>query len=166
MITTPRKPWGRRTMALVTAMTLALPATAAAAAPAPAAPASVPAVAAAPASSAGQVAPTATACPGSRIVHKPIKVGRRTVAWLNVYHDRGSGTKCAETAHTGPSWGVWAYTEVEIWTRSSSSGVSGDYRYRTGPASIGGANGVCVGARGIIEWRGAMRGTPVHQLCG
>ncbi|MFC4629105.1 hypothetical protein ACFO6V_12735 [Promicromonospora alba] len=162
MITTPRKPWGRRTMALVTALTLALPATAAAAAPAPAAPA----VAAAPASSAGQVGSMATACPGSRIVHKPIKVGRRTVAWLNVFHDRGSGIKCAETAHTGPSWGRWAYTEVDIWTRSGSSSVGGDYRYRTGPASIGGANGVCVGARGTIEWRGAMRVTTVHQLCG
>lgn len=162
MITTPRKPWGRRTMALVTALTLALPATAAAAAPAPAAPA----VAAAPVPSAGQVASMATACPGSRIVHKPIKVGRRTVAWLNVFHDRSSGIKCAETAHTGPSWGRWAYTEVDIWTRSSSSSVGGDYRYRTGPASIGGANGVCVGTRGTIEWRGAMRVTTARSLCG
>lgn len=162
MITTPRKPWGRRTMALVTALTLALPATAAAAAPAPAAPA----VAAAPVPSAGQVASMATACPGSRIVHKPIKVGRRTVAWLNVFHDRSSGIKCAETAHTGPSWGRWAYAEVDIWTRSSSSSVGGDYRYRTGPASIGGANGVCVGTRGTIEWRGAMRVTTARSLCG
>ncbi len=162
MITTPRKPWGRRTMALVTALTLALPATAAAAAPAPAAPAA----AAAPVPSAGQVASMATACPGSHIVHKPIKVGRRTVAWLNVFHDRSSGIKCAETAHTGPSWGRWAYTEVDIWTRSSSSSVGGDYRYRTGPASIGGANGVCVGTRGTIEWRGAMRVTTARSLCG
>lgn len=162
MITTPRKPWGRRTMALITALTLTLPATAAAAAPAPVGPA----VVSAPASSAGQVASMATACPGSRVVHKPIKVGRRTVAWLNVFHDRDSGVKCAETEHTGPSWGRWAYTEIDIWSRDGAASVGGDTRYRTGPASVGGANGVCIGTRGTIEWRGAMRVTTARPLCG
>nr|BFF19169.1 hypothetical protein GCM10025730_26900 [Promicromonospora thailandica] len=112
------------------------------------------------------VAPAASACPGTRIVKKAIKSGTHTVAWLNVYHDRGSGRKCAVTSHAGQSWGKWAYTKVDIWTKNGSSGVSGDYRYRTGPASIGGANGVCVGARGTITWAGKARVVTARMLCG
>jgi hypothetical protein len=169
MITTLRKPWGKRAMALVTALTLALPGAAAAAAPASAAPASAApaasAVRAMPAAAA-PVAPMAAACPGNRIVHKAIKAGGRTVGWLNVFHDRGSDTKCAVTAHSGLTWGKWAYTTVDIWTRNGSVGVSGDYRYRTGPVSMGDADGVCVGAKGGIKWGGQMRVATARMLCG
>ncbi|GHH68852.1 hypothetical protein [Promicromonospora soli] len=168
MITALRRPWGKRAMALATAFTLVLPVSAAAAVPAGAAPATVaapatPTVVAAPEAPA---APMAAPCPGNRIVHKPIKLNGYKIAWLNVFYNRSTGTKCAVTAHTGSTWGRWAYTQVRVWSSSSSSSVGGDYRYRTGPASVGGVRGVCVSARGSIDWRGQTRTTTVHGLCG
>ena len=156
MITTPRRPWSKRVAVLLTAAALALPVTAtvpAAAAPAPSA------VVAAPS------APTAAGCSGTRIVAKPIKLHGHKIAWLYVYYNRSTDTKCALTRHAGASWGKWAYTQVRIWNASSSSSVGGDYRYRTGPASIGNADGVCVAARGSIDWRGATRTATVVDIC-
>ncbi|MFE7503792.1 hypothetical protein [Promicromonospora sp. NPDC057488] len=160
MITALRRTWGRQAVTLVTALTVALPVTAAAAVPAAASPVQSVATQTTPA------AAMATACSGNRIVHKAIKVGSATVAWLNVFHDRSSGTKCAITSHSSRTWGKWAYTQVDIWTRSSASSVGGDYRYNTGPASVGGVNGVCAGAKGSIKWRGKTRVVTVHSLCG
>lgn len=164
MITALRRAWGRQAVTWVTALTVVLPVTAVATVPAAASPVQSTAARAMPA--APPAAPTAAACPGTRIVHKAIKAGSATVAWLNVFHDRSSGTKCAVTAHSGRTWGKWAYTKVDVWTRNGSSGVGGDYRYRTGPASIGGANGVCVGAKGSIKWGGTMRVATARMLCG
>ena len=159
MITTPRTSWSKRAAVLLTAAALALPVTAAAV-PAAAAPVA-PAVVAAPAAPAEAVA---AACPGRRVVHKPIKLRGHIIGWLNVY-STGS-TKCAVTMHAGSTWGRWAWTRAEIWSSNSSSVVAGDYRYRTGRASVGGVSGVCVSAQGAIDWRGSTRTATVHGLCG
>ncbi|WP_207211987.1 hypothetical protein [Promicromonospora panici] len=160
MITALRRPWGKRAMALVTAVTLALPVAGAAAVPATAAPA--PTVAAAPEAPA---APTGIGC-GERIVHKGIHAGGRRVAWLDVYYNRSTDAKCAVTVHTGPSWGVTANTAVRMTSGRLMSGTSGTYAYRTDRVVFSNVDGVCVAAQGGIYWRGDWRTTTVRGLCG
>ncbi len=161
MITALRRPWGKGAVALLTALSLALPVTAAAAAPAAAAPATT-AVAAAPEAPA---TPMAAGC-GSRIVHTGIHAGGRRVAWLDVYYNRNTGAKCAITVHTGPSWGVTTHTAVRLTSANISAGSGGTAAYRTSRVVLGGVDGVCVAAQGGIAWRGEMRTTTVRGLCG
>jgi len=158
MITALRRPWGKGAVALMTALTLALPVTAAAAVPAVAAPATT-AAAGAPAT------PMAAGC-GERIVHKGIHAGGRRVAWLDVYYNRSTGAKCAITVHTGPSWGVTTHTAVRLTSANLSAGSGGPAAYRTSRVVLGGVDGVCVAAQGGIAWRGEMRTTTVRGLCG
>ncbi|GAA4698485.1 hypothetical protein APR04_005437 [Promicromonospora umidemergens] len=162
MITAPRRATSKLAIALLATFSLTLPATAVAAVPAAPAPVA-PVVAAAPSA---PVSALASVCPGKRIVHKPIKLNGYKIGWLNVYYSRSKGTKCGVVMHAGASWGKTAYTQVQVWNAYSSSFSGGDYRYRTGKASVGGVRGECVSAQGLMDWRGKTRTATVHGLCG
>lgn len=141
---------------MVAALALAVPAVAAAAAsPAAAASTQITDVAAA-----GQTLQTVATCRGgTKVRHKPVRAGGRTVGYVNVHRYAGK-RKCAQLVHAGRSLGKWRTTSIDVWTSTLSTGSSGTSSHRS-PGIL--ATGItCINARGTIWWNGKRRGQTVR----
>lgn len=157
MITGLRQRVARGGVAMGLALALATPlaGTAAAASTAPAAPA--------PAAESATVIETVNRCGGTRIRHKAIKAGTRTIGYVNVY--RGDGRKkCVRTYHAGPSWGKYRYTVARLWNDNYGSGTTGaTVRYK-GPGIR--STGIrCVNVHGYLYWNGTKHGSRINNIC-
>ncbi|MBE1878681.1 hypothetical protein [Myceligenerans pegani] len=168
MITELRRRLGQGSVAMVAALALTMPATGTAVAATPTtAPATVanaiPAETTMQAAAGGWSIRTVDRCTGTRIRHKPIKAGRTTVGWVNVY--RGSGKrKCARVIHAGPTWGKARDTEVIVWhTAYGMASSGGTARYKSAGILARGIG--CINVRGTIYWNGKTRGKEVHRVC-
>ncbi len=107
-------------------------------------------------------------CTGTLIARKATYVDGVAVGEITVYWD-GSTYNCARFNHLGPSYGVYAYTDVYLNKCTSThksqgcpldpiyySSRSGNFAYYAGPITVPAPNN-CVEAHGTIYWKGAYR---------
>lgn len=104
---------------------------------------------------------------GSLIESDPILFGTTKIGELDVYYNSSTGYNCAYLWHSGPSWGVSKYTDVEIVTCQQTSPSAqcspvlsddadgGNYAYDAGPAGVYG-RGHCISFNSEIEWTGGL----------
>lgn len=133
---------------MVAALALAVPAVGVAAA-APAADASNAATAAR-----ATLQTISTCRGGTKVRHKPVKAGDRTVGYVNVHRYAGK-RKCAQFVHAGPSLGKWRNTSIDVWTSTLSTGSGGTTSHRSQGILATGIS--CINARGSIMWNGRKR---------
>lgn len=127
-------------------------------------------------------AQAATSCSGTithwqRFVYNP--TGAVVGELIIYYNSSNGGTNSACFYHRGPSYGVYAQTDIVLYRCAQRSGEGqtcdtvafdrdgGNYAYQAGPVGVTGTANYCVGAMGWIYWKGTPVGVfgPVTRGC-
>jgi len=113
-------------------------------------------------------AQAATSCSGTVTYSDTVSRSGSVIGELVIYYNTSNGgTNSACFYHRGVSYGVSAYTSIQILRCSQSSGIgqictptqnsvpdSGNYAYYAGPVGVTGTANYCVSAIGEVWWGG------------
>ncbi|NEB05646.1 hypothetical protein [Streptomyces sp. SID13726] len=113
-------------------------------------------------------AQAATSCSGTITYSDTVSRSGSVIGELVIYYNSSNGgTNSACFYHRGVSYGVTAYTSIQIYRCSQTSGTGdvcnptqnslpddGNYAYYAGPVGVTGTANYCVSAIGSVTWAG------------